>query len=589
VEQSASADAADVESSMVPEETGHSSPVIATPQAFPAPDTTVGEEFPMSEVWRNINPHTSSGTTSHSDEGILTTSKHSTASIATSNPLNKYESRVFPDEYSILDDALLKCTPYIVNTKYKVLVCTECRRCVIPNRASEHLHIHHSHCKVGTGFCERLCVRFPELVAEVVHPQEVIEAIFGLAIPDKKYIICRRCRRGYLNIESWRHHKCRNADADLAGLSEHFSSLVQTFFHGPRMCYFPVRLPVSASDEVHRNDFDLFKSSFKELALSEDEIHEPEDYREVNQFLLKEGWIKHISGCSPSELSLLTVPPKEDDILKPVARNVIALMSNIQSAIGMAGYFVRRLLGRQPTYVHFAFSMPQYIADSPMLSVISEYLDKACCLAANCHTLYSHNSIRTVAHRDVRYESLKKYALIVTCLISFVFRCFEGWECNYPMKLTVAQERACQRLREVLVEQRASDVEDDTGLFGEGDVFGPDDDELEHLYNEEYEDLEEDAEESMKVQPDFVENPVQCSILDLLISLYTHLPSGADDKFYSPIFRFLVLFSVTRNGQWHAGRRISQWFAAVLFCGREMMMAVMHREVSQGSSVRYSE
>ena len=46
----------------------------------------------------------------------------------------------------------------------------------------------------------------------------------------------------------------------------------------------------------------------------------------------------------------------------------------------------------------------------------------------------------------------------------------------------------------------------------------------------------------MESQSTLVENPVQRCVLDLLISLFTHLPSGADGKFYTPIYRFLVLF-----------------------------------------------
>lgn len=118
-------------------------------------------------------------------------------------------------------------------------------------------------------------------------------------------------------------------------------------------------------------------------------------------------------------------------------------------------------------------------------------------------------------------------------------------------------------------------------------VFDDNDNELEDL-DEECEDLQENEGECMEVQ-DPVENPVQRCLLDLLISLFTHLPSGPDDKFYSPIYRFLVLFSLKKNGEWLAGRRITQLFSALLFCGRQVMMALMHHEVIQRSHLRYSE
>jgi len=284
-----------------------------------------------------------------------TTSRHgdvSYCSAGTTTLPNEHELRVVPDEHSIIDDTLLKCTPYIINTKYMVLICTDCRHCIIPDRARVHLHKDHPHCKIDATFFEQLNKRFPGLVAETIHPPETTEAVFGLAIPVEKYTVCSRCRRGYLNISTWERHLCRNADANLVGQHAHFRSLVQTFFRGPNICYFPIDLPVPVSNGASgRDDFDLFKAGFQEVEISDDEIQESEDYRELSQFLLKEGWINHVSGLRSSELSLLTCLPKDDEILKPIAREVFALTDSIQCAIRSAGYHVRRLLGRRPAYV----------------------------------------------------------------------------------------------------------------------------------------------------------------------------------------------------------------------------------------------
>ena len=48
---------------------------------------------------------------------------------------------------------------------------------------------------------------------------------------------------------------------------------------------------------------------------------------------------------------------------------------------------------------------------------------------------------------------------------------------------------------------------------------------------------------------DFVKGPVQCWVLDLLVSLFTHLPSGIDNKLYSPILWFLILYLLKKNGE----------------------------------------
>ena len=203
-------------------------------------------------------------------------------------PPNKFELRVFPDKHTITNDALLKCTPYIVNVQYIVLICTDCRCCINPDRALEHLD--HPHCKAETTFSEQVNKRFPGLVSGSIHPPETTEAVFRLAIPvDKyKYTVCSRCHRGYINVPTWQRHACRNAETTLARQRPYFSSHVQTFFQAPRICYFPVELPDSATDGTKGNDFELFTTNFQELAVSDGEIHEP-DYRELNQFLQKEG------------------------------------------------------------------------------------------------------------------------------------------------------------------------------------------------------------------------------------------------------------------------------------------------------------
>ena len=280
------------------------------------------------------------------EQSVSDISRKPTPPIITSRSANKLESRVFPDEHCVINDGHLKCTPYIVNVKYRVLICTDCRYCIKPDRALEHLRHEHPHCKVEATFPDHLKNRFPDLVAEAIHPPETVEAVFGLAIPVDKYTVCSRCRRGYVDVSTWQRHACKNAGATLAGQRPHFSCHVQTFFRAPRICYFPVEIPDSVSDGTVGNDFDLFTANFQELAVSDGEIHEP-DYRELNQFLQKEGWINHVSGFSPCELSPLTSLSKEGD-LRSISRDVIALMSNIQTAIGTAGYHVRRLLGKRP-------------------------------------------------------------------------------------------------------------------------------------------------------------------------------------------------------------------------------------------------
>jgi len=172
------------------------------------------------------------------------------------------------------------------------------------------------------------------------------------------------------------------------------------------------------------------------------------------------------------------------------------------------------------------------------------------------------------------------------------------------MKLTRLQADACQALQEELTASSGS-------LASGDDVTSQLDDVDWQSYLENCTDLSEDSDDEMfegedvnlqeeehmsfnnglqEVSWDFIaETPVQARILDLLIALYTHLPIGSDDKFFSPILRFLVLLSRKKTGQWALPRRITQFFAVLLFCGREVMMALMHREVLADRKIRYSQ
>ena len=123
------------------------------------------------------------------------------------------------------------------------------------------------------------------------------------------------------------------------------------------------------------------------------------------------------------------------------------------------------------------------------------------------------------------------------------------------MKLTIPQEEACQLLGSVASEIWSGDFEEDLWSLLESDVHGGlEGDEFMGHDDEECKDLPEKKEdECTKAQWCIVQNSMQCYILNLLVALFTHLPSSMDDKFYSPIHRFLVFSSLKGNGQWLSG------------------------------------
>jgi hypothetical protein len=262
---------------------------------------------------------------------------------------NQYEAVIRPDGHSITNDELLSRTPYIVNTKHMALICIHCKHSVNPNSASDHVKQKHRYCKLPRTFTTELNAKYPGLATEMIHPLEIIRPIFGLAIPVEQYVVCARCLRGYVSILSWRSHSCEKAEIDLNGAPPHFPSLVQTFFRGPKLCYFPVETPAKSTADTIINDFELFKSQFPHIETAGDEVIDAPDYRELDQFLLKEGWLAHVAKFSRAELSKLTHLPQQDEDLAPITHEVLLLMSRIQSIIGSAGIYVRRLLGRRPS------------------------------------------------------------------------------------------------------------------------------------------------------------------------------------------------------------------------------------------------
>lgn len=263
--------------------------------------------------------------------------------------LNKWEKAVPVDKFSVLDDPLLRKTPYIINTQYHILICTDCKFAVSVKSAVSHARKDHSFHEIPGDLERKLSLKYPLLVSESIQPSDTCHAIFGIAIPSNPFLICSRCRRGYVNAQSWRNHSCKNPQVDLKGGALHFPSLVQTVFPGNKTCYFPIHTPASYAPPL--DDFNLFKAQLSTSELAVDEVVENANYREMHQFLCKEGWISHVAGCTISKVVALVALPSIDDPLREVAPALEGLLSNIQAIISKGVFHLRRLLGRRPSYV----------------------------------------------------------------------------------------------------------------------------------------------------------------------------------------------------------------------------------------------
>jgi hypothetical protein len=267
-----------------------------------------------------------------------------------SSPLNTWELSVRPDGFSILDEPLLRKTTYIINTCHNVLICVECKHAVSVKAAASHARKVHACRYIPREFEEQILAQYSSLVSHSIKPDQICDPIFGLAIPLEPYTVCSRCTRGYIDRKSWTAHQCQDAQAPLNGQPPHFSSLVQTFFRGRELCYFPIHSPQSAPPAS--NDFTLFKEQSRGNETACSEVVESINYRQLNQFLHKEGWIAHVEGCEIATLVELVSLPSSGDPMSHVAPNLRILLSNIQDIISQRVFHVRKLLGRRPSCVH---------------------------------------------------------------------------------------------------------------------------------------------------------------------------------------------------------------------------------------------
>lgn len=155
------------------------------------------------------------------------------------------------------------------------------------------------------------------------------------------------------------------------------------------------------------------------------------------------------------------------------------------------------------------------------------------------------------------------------------------------MSLTVEQADACKLISDHFKQQPklCCNVEPQEADLEPADNF------------EDYEDDEDDSLGDNKLEQEVplvlsgasvTQETAEQLLLNLLIALYTHLPSKDDSSLSSPLLRFIILSSYRRTGEWLQPRRITQFFSIILFCGRQVMYAIMQRCVVEGGGIRYS-
>ncbi|KAF9487665.1 hypothetical protein BDN71DRAFT_602419 [Pleurotus eryngii] len=473
-------------------------------------------------------------------------------------PPNLLEARVSLGDDSIVDDPLLRQTPFIVNSNYAILICLECRRVVHIDDTLKHIQGLHASCRAPPRFISKLKSKYPYLAIGPPQIRQRISPIFGLAIPLTQFYTCSRCFACFSQLPSGHGHPCIDTAINSNEQQLYFRSLGQTFSVDHHGSFFPISTPQVANTRSI-DDYTLFKAQF-------DSTDAPGTGRnaslasalQLDEFLAKEGWQRHVSAVAVDVISAITAPPMLSEGWDLLGNETHALMVRIQGIIQQTGPFVQKLIGRRPPN--------------------------------------NHDSVWAFNHRAIHSASLKRYSVIVSSMVAFCLRCHAGRSFEYVMPMTPAQKEACQDLRELLDTARRAHTESRS----EGSIFGDDIDLTTLLELETDEDepdgmLKDDmlgVDEGTFCVPELIQpiaiTPVQKGILGLLRTLYTQIPREASDgNLFSPLLRFIVLKSLGSDRQWLQARQVTQIIAVFLFCGRQVMMAIMSDVIEKGKLTQF--
>ncbi|KAF9491147.1 hypothetical protein BDN71DRAFT_1434142 [Pleurotus eryngii] len=471
------------------------------------------------------SPHLTSSTPTGDQLPTWSSTKEPSSSLRPGLP-NNSEVLVTPGQDSILDDPLLLPTTFIVNTTFNILICISCGHAVNPRKAAGHTTKYHPACKLSPGFTTKLLAKYPHLVSEAssVAIDWPIPPVFGLAIPDTMYQICHTCNRGYKNTHTANNHGCKVPTTDRS----YSASLVQTLFRGPKCSYFAIVTPEFPPAQPP-DAFSIFKSQLDSSEATGERVSVAEDYRQLNQFLVKEGWIKHVENLSISELSSISMPPAEDPLTKVLRCTTYQLLARIQRNVDKAGF-------------HRNYDM-----------ALTHDQTQACKELQHATQAATDASLIPCIHQPSPRNDFAKEL---------------GGEDDFYHE---DYDSLCDDLKDPDDEV----FDDNEAIYGEHDPGELDDGNAPVVHP---------AVASDGREPNL---DLQSKILALLVSLYAHLPQGNDDKFYSPIVRFIILRSLKAGGLWLPARRITQLIVMTLFTGRLVMMALMEQFMEKNQGVRF--
>jgi hypothetical protein len=229
---------------------------------------------------------------------------------------------------------------YVINSRWRVLICTSCRSCVAPSMLVHHLRKHQLS-ESYKDLIDALCQNYQAYAHDKPpRPQNIIPAIYGLTILPG-YHLCSFCNQGYSKTHSLKTHQAKCPYRGGAR-NKSFMSNAQTFFKGTTRSYFPVFNSIPPPSTSISTDFELYLGALPpEINLYEEPIVAPSNYRNLSQFLAHEGWTDHVAGIPPKVIDTPLKASSDDPILSRLSPLVNDYLILIQEELGQATYAVQ--------------------------------------------------------------------------------------------------------------------------------------------------------------------------------------------------------------------------------------------------------
>ena len=189
-------------------------------------------------------------------------------------------------------------------------------------------------------------------------PKQPVPTIYGLRTPLSSYRVCSSCHRGFKGRDphnpsapisrAFDKHVCFSGQPNPPD-RDFFESHVQAFEASSRSPYFPV-MPPSLTPQVE-SPWTSYRLAMDSRQSAVQTISIPDNYRVVDQFLTKEGWLKHVEGLDPAKLQQLVTLTQHDPLVPYLTKHCEAYLLHHQASL--TSYYARRLISTRPRSVRF--------------------------------------------------------------------------------------------------------------------------------------------------------------------------------------------------------------------------------------------